>query len=85
MGYQPLEDLLPKSGFSNYKLIRMAAIRALELGNGRKSMVDAPMNQKLATTALEEILSGKLCLSSVADQFDPANIKAAKKKNGDEE
>lgn len=78
MGYQPLEELLPKSNFSNYKLIRMAAVRALELGNGRRPMIEAPLNQKLATTALEEILSGKLCLSIVAEQFDP-------QKNGAEE
>lgn len=71
MGYQPLEELLPKSGFSNYKLIRMAADRALELGAGRKPMIETKLNDKLATTALEEIRAAKLVLLEVADQFKP--------------
>lgn len=78
MGYQPLENLLPKSDFSNYTLIRMAAQRAQELGNGRKAMVDVPLNQKLATTALEEIMAAKLVVPSVAKQFHPDQLAADK-------
>lgn len=76
MGYQPLEELLPKSGYSNYKLCRMAADRALELGNGKKALIYAPLNQKLATTALEEIRAGKVVVAEVAAEFHPDKIAA---------
>ncbi len=71
MGYQPLEELLPKSNFSIYRLVRMASKRALEIAETGAKMVDAPSEQKLTTTALEEIRQGKVCLESVAHNFGP--------------
>jgi len=68
MGYQPLEDLLPKSGHSIYKLVRMAANRAAELAEGKKPLVDINPNEKTATVALEEILGGKVELKEISEQ-----------------
>jgi DNA-directed RNA polymerase subunit K/omega len=70
MGYQPLEELLPKSGMSVYKLVRIASKRALQIsetGGGHSS------NVKLATVALDEIRVGKVVEKSVEKEFDPKN------------
>lgn len=71
MGYQPLEDLLPKTGFSIYKLVRLASARAAELADGKPKLVDSPVMEKVTTVALEEIRQGKVVLKDVADQFLP--------------
>ena len=55
MGYPPIEELLPKSGFSVYKLVRMAANRAMELADGKPRLIEAPSSDKAPTVALEEI------------------------------
>jgi DNA-directed RNA polymerase omega subunit len=60
MGYQPLEELLPKTNFSIYRLVRLASKRSLELSENGAKLVHAPLNQKLTTTALEEIRAGKV-------------------------
>lgn len=62
MGYQPLEDLLPKANFSIYKLIRMASQRAMELADGQAKLVDMDSSAKTATISLEEILAGRVVL-----------------------
>ena len=67
MGYQPLEKLLPRSGNSVYKLVRLAAKRATELAEGKPRLVEALPEAKIATIALEEILSGKVVSKEVAD------------------
>ena len=72
MGYPPIEDLLPKTGYSIYKLVRMAANRAMELADGKKPLVEVSLNEKTATIALEEIRSGKVVLKDVAEKFKPA-------------
>lgn len=69
MSYQPLEDLLPRSGKSIYKLVRMAANRAMELAEGQPKMVKEAPTDKLTTIALEEIKQGKLMLKEVADRI----------------
>jgi len=69
MGYPPLEDLLPKSGFSIYKLIRMAANRAVELADGKPRLIETPSSPKTTTIALEEIKSGRVVAKEVADKF----------------
>ena len=69
MGYQPLEDLLPKAGNSVYKLIRMASTRAVELADGKPKLIDVPLNEKTATVALQEIRDGRVLLKEVAHQF----------------
>ena len=72
MGYPPIENLLPKTGFSIYRLVRMAASRATELADGSPKIIEIPPGEKTATIALEEISQGKVVLSDVADQFKPA-------------
>lgn len=76
MAYQPLEELLPKSGWSIYGLVRLASVRAQELADNKPKLVPAPANQKLVTIALDEIRAGKVCLKSVADLFLPEKNRA---------
>lgn len=76
MGYQPLEDLLPKANMSIYRLVRLASKRASELSENAAKLVQVPSEQKLTTTALEEILQGKVIDKAVVD----AEIAAKKKK-----
>jgi len=60
MAYQPLEELLSKANNSVYRLVRLASVRAMELANSGVKLVSAPAEQKLATTALDEIRAGKV-------------------------
>jgi DNA-directed RNA polymerase subunit K/omega len=60
MAYQPLEELLPKAGNSVYRLVRLASMRATELAATGVKLVQVPADQKLATTALDEIRAGKV-------------------------
>ena len=60
MAYQPIERLLPRSGNSIYRLVRMAANRALELAEGKPALIKNPSSNKETTVALEEILAGKI-------------------------
>ena len=71
MGDQPLEDLLPKANYSIYKLVRMAANRAIELTDGSKRLVEVHNVEKSTTIALEEVKAGKVVLTEVADKFKP--------------
>ncbi len=71
MGYPPIEELLPKSGYSVYKLIRMASKRATELADGKRKLIESPSLDKATTISLEEIQSGQVVLKDVADQFKP--------------
>jgi DNA-directed RNA polymerase omega subunit len=68
MGYQPLEQLLPKSGNSVYKLVRMASQRATEIADGQPKLIEIPFETKTATVALEEIRSGKVLLRDAAQE-----------------
>jgi DNA-directed RNA polymerase omega subunit len=76
MGYQPLEELLPRAKWGVYRLVRLASKRALELSETGAALIKAPSNQKLATTALEEILAGKVMDKESAEEME----KAAKSK-----
>ena len=78
MAYQPLENLLAKSGGSVYKLIRLASKRASELADNKPNLIDAPNSQKLATIALHEISAGKVVLKEVAEQFNLSSDKGKK-------
>ncbi|MCR4336637.1 MAG: DNA-directed RNA polymerase subunit omega [Candidatus Omnitrophica bacterium] len=71
MAYPPLENLLPKTGGSIYKLVRLAAQRAAELADGKPKLVELHAIEKVATVALEEIKAGKVVLKDFADQFKP--------------
>ena len=76
MAYQPLEELLPRSKWGVYRLVRLASKRALELSVTGAALIKAPSEQKLATTALEEILAGKVMDQESAEKME----KAAKSK-----
>ena len=78
MGYQPLEQLLPKANYSIYKLVCLAAKRAKELADGSPNLIEISSSAKTATIALEEIRAGRVVMKEVADQFDPLR----KKKSG---
>jgi DNA-directed RNA polymerase omega subunit len=66
-----MEELLPKADNSSYKLVVMASKRALELANGAPKLIEAHVNEKLATTSLREIIAGKVVFKDVAEQFAP--------------
>ncbi len=72
MVYQPMEELLPKAEHNVYKLSTIAFRRALELANGQPKLVDTPLNEKLATTALREIIAGKIMTREHSDALDKA-------------
>ena len=59
MAYVPVEEVL-KDGNSIYKLVILAARRAAELNNGAPKLVEASMQTKVSTVALEEIRQGKV-------------------------
>ena len=54
-----MENLLGKTG-SIYKLVLLASRRAVELNDGAAKLVDASLDTKVTTVALEEILEGKI-------------------------
>jgi DNA-directed RNA polymerase omega subunit len=83
MAYQPLEELLPKADFSIYRLVRLASKRALEISETGANLISAPLGQKIATTALEEIRYGKVYDQSGVhnrDDNEPKQVKPRKSK-----
>ncbi len=60
MTYISLQELLDKSKGSVYKLVVMAARRALEISEGQPKLVSADSAVKPSTVALEEIRMGKV-------------------------
>jgi len=67
MSYQPLEELLPRSNYSVYRLVRLASKRALEISETGSKLITAPSEEKLTTIALEEIRQGKVVDKLVVD------------------
>jgi DNA-directed RNA polymerase omega subunit len=63
-----IEDLLPKAGMSAYRLVRMAANRALELSDGKPSLVKRKHSDKLTSIALREIAEGRVVYKGAVDQ-----------------
>ncbi|MDD5680889.1 MAG: DNA-directed RNA polymerase subunit omega [Candidatus Omnitrophica bacterium] len=59
MSYIPIEDLLGK-GESIYKLVLLAARRAIEVSDTGQRLVDISPKVKASTVALEEIKEGKV-------------------------
>ena len=59
----PMEKLLEKGG-SVYKLVIVAAKRALELSEGSPKLVTGNSNEKPALVALREIAEGKIGIRS---------------------
>ncbi|MFA5095897.1 MAG: DNA-directed RNA polymerase subunit omega [Candidatus Omnitrophota bacterium] len=60
MGYVERDDMLNKSENSIYKLVNLAAKRALELAEGQPKLVQDKTGTKPSTTALQEIANGKV-------------------------
>lgn len=60
MVYMELEKLVDKSNNSVYKLVIMAAKRALEIAEGQPKLVVANASVKPSTIALQEIAGGKV-------------------------
>lgn len=56
-----IDELVKKTG-SIYKLVRIAAQRAVELNDGAQKLVECPHGEKVTTTALREIVAGKISL-----------------------
>lgn len=75
MGHPPIENLLPKTGWSIYKLARLAGKRAAELAAGKKPLIEVDSKTKTATIALEEIQAGQVVLSDFAEEFRPKEQK----------
>jgi DNA-directed RNA polymerase omega subunit len=75
MGYQPLEELLPRANNSIYRLVRLASKRALELSENGAKLVSATAEQKLTTVALEEIRQGKVIDKQVVDAQEASKKK----------
>ncbi len=55
----PYEELLQKTG-SIYKLVNLAAKRALQLNEGAPKLIEDEDSKKYSTIALKEILEGKV-------------------------
>jgi DNA-directed RNA polymerase omega subunit len=60
MAYIELEGLLDRSLGSIYKLVILAAKRALQIAEGQPRLVAAPASMKPSTVALHEIAEGKV-------------------------
>jgi DNA-directed RNA polymerase omega subunit len=56
----PIEQLLPRAKYSIYKLVSMAAARAVELSEGKRCLAENINTEKFTTMALQEILQGKI-------------------------
>ncbi len=78
MKAQMIENLLPSAGNSVYRLIRMAANRALEISDGKPCLIKSPSSDKATTMALEEIIQGKVELKEVAISRQSQNKKSSK-------
>ena len=55
----PIDKLFDKIG-SAYKLSLLAAMRAVEIGNGSPRLVEMRADAKPVSVALQEILEGKI-------------------------
>ncbi len=60
MAYVALETLLDKNHNSVYKLVILAAKRALEIAEGQPRLSDVPATMKPSTMALHEISEHKV-------------------------
>lgn len=60
MGYMERDEMLDKSENSIYKLVNLAAKRALEIAEGKPKLVEDKATVKPSTVALHEISVGKI-------------------------
>jgi DNA-directed RNA polymerase omega subunit len=63
----PLEELLPASGGSRFKLTLLASKRALELADGAKLLVER-VGEKPLDNAIQEIFAGKVKVKAKAEK-----------------
>lgn len=54
------EELLDKADFSIYKLIMLVTKRALEIAEGSPKLIDAALDAKPISVAMNEILANKV-------------------------
>ncbi len=66
MSYIPIEELLNKSG-SLYKLVLLAAQRAIEISETGQKLVNISPRAKASTAALEEIREGRVSYKIIGD------------------
>ncbi len=64
----PLEDLIQNTEKSVYKLVILAAWRALELAEGDNKLTKKEVRNKPTAIALEEIAEGKIKIKSIKDK-----------------
>lgn len=60
VAYVPLEKMLDKTDYSIYKLVVLAAKRALEIASGQPKLLEIDSAMKPSTVALYEIAAGKI-------------------------
>ncbi len=58
------ERMIEETG-SLYKLCNLAAMRAMELNAGMKSLVDTHPKEKNTTIAIREIIAGKVTMKVI--------------------
>lgn len=66
MKYVSIEKLLEQTG-SIYKLCNLAALRAIELNNGMKRLVEANPDDKITSIAIREVAEGKVKLKIIKE------------------
>lgn len=62
LAYLPVEKMLDKTEYSIYKLVNLAAKRAMEIANGQPKLINTDASLKPLSVALYEIFSGKIKL-----------------------
>lgn len=65
MSYVPLEKVLDKTDYSIYRLVILAAKRALEIAEGQPKLVEVDSGTKPTTIALMELAEGKVVAKKV--------------------
>ena len=79
MDYQSIEELLPQSNASIYKLVILASRRAIEIAEGMPKLVEGMSSERPATIALEEIRQKKVELKQSCRQEKKQEAKQEKK------
>ncbi len=79
MEYQTIEDMLDRANGSVYSLVRMAALRALELADGKPPLIENPGTDKVTSISFKEIIAGKVEMKVVAERRAKEAKEKAKK------
>ena len=81
----PMEELLPRAGYSIYKLVSMASKRALELSDGKRCLAENINTEKFTTMALQEIAQGKVEIKGVGGSMPPQKEDSGESEEEDQE